>query len=141
RMGGVGLVVGAISFRVGSPEVYAPLVTLGIGVIAALELNDVTAIGASNGLGDVPGFTFTFDGGNHPIAVYGFNAAFLALVVLGYTLFRRSRLGLVWRSAGDDRIRLEALGYNVWLIRTLGFGASAALAGLAGSLYVSAAHY
>ena len=77
-IGVVGLLVGAIIFRVGSPEVYAPLVTLGIGVIAALELNDVTAIGASNGLGDVPGFTFTFDGGNHPIAVYGFNAAFLA---------------------------------------------------------------
>ena len=32
--GAVGLVVGAIVFRVGSPEVYIPLVTLGIGVIA-----------------------------------------------------------------------------------------------------------
>jgi urea transport system permease protein len=137
----VGLLVGMIVFRVGSPEVYIPLVTLGIGVIAALQFNDVEVIGASNGLGGVPGFTDGFDGGNHSVALYGFNGAFLALIIFGYWLFRRSRLGLIWRSAGDDPIRLEALGYRVRLIRALGFGVSTALAGFAGVLYISASHY
>jgi urea transport system permease protein len=138
----VGLVVGAIVFRVGSPEVYVPLVTLGIGVIAALEFNDVEQIGASNGLGDVPSFTAGFDSDTNPsAALYGFNGAVLAIVIFGYFLFRRSRLGLIYRSSGDDPIRLEALGYRVRRIRALGFGASTALAGLAGALYVSASHY
>ena len=140
--GAVGLVVGAIVFRVGSPEVYIPLVTLGIGVIAALEFNDITAIGASNGLGSVPAFTIGFDNDDRPaLALYGFNAAFLTLVILGYFLFRRSKAGLIYRSSGDDPIRLEALGYRVRVIRAYGFGASTALAGLAGALYVSASHY
>jgi ABC-type branched-subunit amino acid transport system permease subunit len=139
--GVVGLLIGGVVFRVGSPEVYIPLVTLGIGVIAALEFNDVEVIGASNGLGGVPGFTDGFDGGNHSTALYGFNAAFLTLVVLGYWWFRRSRLGLIWRSAGDDPIRLEALGYRIRVVRALGFAASTALAGFAGVLYISASHY
>jgi ABC-type branched-subunit amino acid transport system permease subunit len=138
----VGLVIGAIVFRVGSPEVYIPLVTLGIGVIAALEFNDIEAIGASNGLGSVPSFTAGLDDDANPTpALYGFNAGFLVLVILGYYLFRRSRRGLVYQSSGDDPIRLEALGYRIHLVRTLGFGASTALAGLAGALYVSASHY
>jgi ABC-type branched-subunit amino acid transport system permease subunit len=140
--GAVGLIVGAIVFRVGSPEVYIPLVTLGIGVIAALEFNDITAIGASNGLGAVPSFTSGFDSDKNPtVALYGFNAAFLVLVITGYFVFRRSRAGIVYRSSGDDPIRLEALGYRVRLIRAYGFAASTALAGLAGALYVSASHY
>ena len=137
----VGLLIGLVVFRVGSPEVYIPLVTLGIGVIAALEFNDVEVIGASNGLGGVPGFTDGFDGGHHSIALYGFNGAFLTLIVLGYWRFRRSRLGLIWRSSGDDPIRLEALGYRIRLVRALGFAASTALAGFAGVLYISASHY
>ena len=48
---------------------------------------------------------------------------------------------IVYRSSGDDPIRLEALGYRVRLIRAYGFAASTALAGLAGALYVSASHY
>jgi urea transport system permease protein len=140
--GAVGLIVGAIVFRVGSPEVYIPLVTLGIGVIAALEFNDITAVGASNGLGSVPSFTSEFDSDKSPtVALYGFNAAFLVLVITGYFVFRRSRAGIVYRSSGDDPIRLEALGYRVRLIRAYGFAASTALAGLAGTLYVSASHY
>ncbi len=140
-VGLVGLLIGVIVFRVGSPEVYIPLVTLGIGVIAALQFNDIEVIGASNGLGGVPGFTDGFDGGNHAMALYAFNGGFLLLIVLGYAIFRRSRLGLIWRSSGDDPIRLEALGYRLRLIRAAGFSASTALAAFAGVLYISASHY
>jgi len=139
--GFAGFLVGAIMFRVGSPEVYIPLATLGIGVIAALEFNEVATIGASNGLGGVPPFTQGFHGDNPTVALYGFNATALALVIVGYWLFRRSRIGLMYRSSGDDPIRLEALGYRVRLIRAMGFAASTALAGLAGALYVGTSAY
>jgi urea transport system permease protein len=139
--GAAGFLLGFLMFRVGSPEVYIPLATLGVGVIAALEFNDIAAIGASNGLGGVPSFTQGFDGSQPTLALYGFNAGILAIVILGYWLFRRSRIGLTYRSSGDDPIRLEALGYRTKLIRTWGFAASTALAGFAGALYVSTSAY
>ena len=67
-----------------------------------------------------------------------FNAIFLLVAYAGYAIFRWSRAGRRWRASGDDPIRLDALGTNVYRLRTLGFGASTALAGLAGAIYVGA---
>lgn len=137
----VGLLIGAVIFRVGSPEIYVPLVTLGVGVIAALSFNDIHQLGGSNGLGSVPSFTDEFAGSSPGRANYAFNAAFVTLVIVGYWAFRRSRTGLLWRALGDDPVRLEALGYPIRRMRAVGFGVSTALAGLAGTLYVGTSHY
>lgn len=135
----VGLLIGAAVFRIGSPEVYVPLVTLGFGVIAALALNDVSELGSSNGLSSVPGYTQGTSLGQS--GEYFFGVAFVLLTYVGYWLFRRSRAGTRWRAIGDDPLRMEALGHNVYRVRTFGFAASAALAGLAGAVYVGAAGY
>lgn len=127
----VGLLVGFVIFRIGSVEIYAPLVTLGVGVIAATVFLKLSAIGGSNGLSGIPPYV---DGG--PTAVYWFTAAWLLAIYLGYAAFRRSRAGRRWRAAGDDPIRLDALGVDTRRLRALGFAASTALAGLAGALYV-----
>lgn len=132
-----GVLVGAVIFRLGSVEIYAPLVTLGVGLIAATVFVNLSAIGATNGLSSIPPYTRHIGGGSNQ-SVYYFNAAWLILVYLAYAAFRRSRAGRRWRAAGDDPIRLEALGANVHLLRTLGFAASTALAALAGALYVGA---
>lgn len=132
----IGLLIGAAVFRIGSPEVYVPLITLGFGVIAALALNDVSELGGSNGLSSVPAYTADTSAGE-----YFFGVAFVLLVYVGYWLFRRSRAGTRWRATGDDPLRMEALGHNVYRTRALGFGASAALAGFAGAVYVGAAGY
>jgi ABC-type branched-subunit amino acid transport system permease subunit len=127
----VGLLVGAAVFRLGSVEVYAPLVTLGVGVVAGTVFLDTHAIGASNGLSGIPSFTSELFGGGQR-ANYLFNLGWVALVYLGYWGFRSSRWGRLWRAAGDDPIRLEALGVPVRRVRSIGF---ALACGLAGALY------
>jgi urea transport system permease protein len=127
----VGLLVGFVIFRIGSVEIYAPLVTLGVGVIAATVFLKLSAIGGSNGLSGIPPYV-----GGGPDAVYWFTAIWLVVVYLVYAAFRRSRAGRRWRAAGDDPIRLEALGADTHRLRAVGFAASTALAGLAGALYV-----
>jgi urea transport system permease protein len=138
--GAVGLLVGAVIFRVGSVEIYAPLITLGVGVIAATVFLKLSVIGGSNGLSGIPPYTRELGGGSQT-SIYLFNAAWIAAAYLAYAAFRRSRAGRRWRAAGDDPIRLAALGENVRLLRTLGFAASTALAGLAGALYVGASGF
>ncbi len=129
-----GLLVGLVIFRIGSVEIYAPLVTLGVGVIAATVFLKLSAIGGSNGLSGIPSYTRGFGGGSGP--VYWFNAIWLVAIYAVYAMFRRSRAGRRWRAAGDDPIRLDALGVDTRRLRAVGFAASAALAGLAGALYV-----
>ncbi|HEX7292731.1 MAG TPA: branched-chain amino acid ABC transporter permease, partial [Conexibacter sp.] len=127
----VGLLVGFVIFRIGSVEIYAPLVTLGVGVIAATVFLKLSAVGGSNGLSGIPPYV-----GGGTTAVYWFTAIWLLVVYLAYAAFRRSRTGRRWRAAGDDPIRLDALGVDTRRLRALGFAASTALAGLAGALYV-----
>jgi urea ABC transporter permease protein UrtC len=137
----IGLLVGVIVFRVPAPEIYLPLVTLGIGVVAGIWFNEIEALGASNGLGGVPSFAEELTGSSAPGAAYLFNLAFVAAAYGGYWWFRRSPRGWTWRACGDDPVRLEALGYPVRRMRAYGFAASSALAGLAGALYAATAGF
>ena len=136
----VGLLVGAAICRIGSVEVYAPLVTLAVGVIAATVFLKLAVIGGSNGLSGIPPYTRKIAGGSQ-VSTYVFNAAWLAVVYAGYAAFRGSAAGRRWRASGDDPIRLAALGVDVRRLRMLGFAASAGLAGLAGALYVGASGF
>jgi urea ABC transporter permease protein UrtC len=138
--GVIGLVVGLIVFRVTDPEVYLPLITLGIGVVAGIWFNEASFLGASNGLGGVPSFVQGF-GGSGRTTTYLFNLAFTVLAYTAYWWFRRSPAGWTWRALGDDPVRLEALGYPVRRMRALGFAVSCALAGLAGALYAATAGF
>ncbi|MEA2285181.1 MAG: urea transport system permease protein [Solirubrobacteraceae bacterium] len=133
--GVVGLVIGLIVFRVADPEIYLPLITLGIGVVAGIWFNELKPLGASNGLGGVP--AFTKDIGTGQSVHYLFNLAFLFATLGLYWRFRQSPRGSTWRALGDDPVRLEALGYPVRRMRAYGFAVSCALAGLAGSLYAA----
>ena len=137
----LGLIVGLIVFRVASPEVYVPLVTLGIGVVAGLWFNQEKALGASNGLAGIPTFTSTLTDSGSATPVYLFNLAFVVAAFGSYAVFRRTRWGRTWRALGDDPIRLEALGYRVRSLRACGFAVSTALAGLAGALYAATSAY
>ena len=139
-MGVVGLVVGLIVFRVTDPEVYLPLITLGIGVVAGIWFNELSPLGASNGLGGIPSFTEGF-GGSARTNGYLFNLAFALAAYGGYWWFRRSELGWTWRALGDDPVRLEALGYPVRRMRAFGFAVSCGIAGLAGALYAASAGF
>jgi urea transport system permease protein len=136
----VGWLVGAAVFRTGSVEIYAPLITLGVGVVAATVFLDVPQIGGSNGLSGIPAFTRQLSPGSQS-AIYLFNLTWVAIVYLGYWLFRSSRLGRLWRASGDDPVRLEALGVPVQRLRSAGFAVSCGLAGLAGALYAGSSGF
>ncbi len=136
-----GLLVGMVVFRVASPEVYFPLVTLGLGVVGGLWFNDLSQVGASNGLGGIPAFTSSWGSQSNPVFQYLFNLFFVLLAFGGWAYFRRSRSGLKWRAVGDDAIRFDALGYSARRHRILAFGVSAGMAGLAGALYASTAGF
>lgn len=59
----------------------------------------------------------------------------LVIVVLGLLALRRSRLGRAMEAVRDDALAAEAMGINVTYVRILAFSLSAALGGMAGSLY------
>lgn len=136
----VGLLVGAAVFRIGSVEVYAPLVTLGVGVVAGTVFLDTQVIGASNGLSSIPSYTGELFGGGQR-ANYIFNAAWVSAIYLAYWGFRSSRWGRLWRAAGDDPVRLEALGLPVRRVRSVGFAVACGLAGLGGALYAGSSGF
>src|SRR5262249_22989954 len=74
--GAFGLLVGAIVFRLGSVEIYAPLITLGVGVLAQTIFTNLSVIGGSNGLSGIPAYTQQIAHGSNT-SVYYFNAAWL----------------------------------------------------------------
>lgn len=127
----LGALIGVVIFRLGEPELYAPLITLGVGVIATAVFLRMSPLGGSNGLSGIP----TYLPGATSRDTYLFNLAFVVVVVAAYGVFRRSRPGLRWRAVGDDPVRLEALGTHTTALRTTGFACSAGLAGLAGALF------
>lgn len=132
------LVLGLVLFRLQSPEVYLPLLTLGIGVIATLILQGWTYLGSSNGVNSVPSLIKDAPRvGSPALSEYVFNVVIIGIVLVLYALFRRSRAGKIWLSSGDEPIRLAAQGYPVGVIRGVGFGVSAAIAALGGALFVS----
>lgn len=135
-----GLLVGAVVFRAASPEVYLPLITLGICVVAGIAFNDLEFLGASNGLGGIPEFTAGAAPGS-TVAPYLFNLAFVALCFGGFAVLRARPRGWTYRALGDDPVRLEALGYPVAAMRARSFAASCAVAGLAGALYAGSANF
>lgn len=79
---------------------------------------------------DVLGLTFTTRLQNYYLGL-----AVLTLVVLGLITLRRSRLGRAMEAVRDDALAAEAMGINVTYVRILAFSLSAALGGMAGSLY------
>lgn len=66
---------------------------------------------------------------------YYLGLAILALVVLALLALRNSRLGRALEAVRDDALAAEAMGINVTAIRVMAFSVSAALGGMAGSLY------
>jgi urea transport system permease protein len=136
-VGIAGVVLGLVLFRLQSPEVYIPLLTLGLSVIATLVLSGWTYLGSSNGINNVPALLPATAPAPGATGEYVFNLVIVAVVLALYALFRRSRAGKTWLASGDDPIRLAAQGVPVGIVRGVGFGVSAALAGLGGALFVS----
>jgi branched-chain amino acid transport system permease protein len=130
-----GVALGAPTLRLKTH--YLVLATIAFAEVTRQVLtNWDTLTRGPQGLPGIPraeifGFAFTTRVENFYLGL-----AVLTLVVLGLVALRTSRLGRAMEAVRDDALAAEAMGINVTSIRILAFSLSAALGGMAGSLYV-----
>jgi branched-chain amino acid transport system permease protein len=98
----------------------------------------VTKISGFSGIGGINRYTPGWIGNilDHPNRLY---YVALGVAIAVYVLIRyivRTPFGLTLQGVRDEPLRMNSLGYNVALHRTIAFGFAAFLASLAGVLYV-----
>jgi branched-chain amino acid transport system permease protein len=128
----VGLIVGMIAS--GSRGIYFLMITLAFAVVAYLFFSQVSTFGGHTGINGVFGPAPLDDPTLKPTAVY---YTCLACSVVAYLLLRylaRTPFGLALQAVRDEPDRMNALGYDVRLHRTLAFALAAAIAGVGGVL-------
>jgi branched-chain amino acid transport system permease protein len=128
--GVIGLLLGWLCLRLRGP--YLALTTIAFAeVIRALVRFSYDVTRGDLGL-SVPRL---FGGTGHLPYYYLFFAA-VALIQAGLYLLVRSRVGLYLKSIRDDEVAANGRGVNVVLWKTIAFGLSSVICGLAGGLYV-----
>lgn len=133
--GGIGLVVGFLSFRFGLKGAYFALVTLAFAEVLRILANTAEFTGAGVGIlvpleQSAANFQFADKTGYYLVA--------LALVVLGLIVTARlenSRFGARLMAVRENEDAAHALGVNVFEIKLKAIALSGALAGLAGAFY------
>jgi branched-chain amino acid transport system permease protein len=133
----LGAAFGLLALR--ASGVYFLMITLALAQVAwaiAFSWREVT--GGDDGLRGVPrpvldiaGADLSGTTGYYLFALAGFTAAFALMRAIVRSPFGRSLRGVQ-----DSAIRMEALGYNVWLHKYLAFVLAAGFAGFAGALFV-----
>lgn len=136
-------VVGAIIARpiLRTHGIYLAIATIALSVIVediAIVLEPITGgvIGVAAPPIEMVGLSI--DRYGTPEAFYYIVLAVTVLVTLGYVNVMRSPTGRSFVAVRDSEISARALGVNVARVKTLAFGLSCAVTGLAGGLY---AHY
>ena len=125
---------------------YLSLVTIAVGLIIYLLLNNLSWTGGPNGVAGIPFPTLGgFDFGQG-ITVLGvelpFQANFyyliLLVVLVEYAVARRlyvSKIGLAWNAIRDDEIAAGCQGIDVTGYKIMAFYTNAFFDGLAGAIY------
>lgn len=127
----VASIFGYVALRVAG--IYFLLVTMALGEVVyhtAVRWTDL--FGGSNGIVGIPYPSFCSSPGS---IFYFVSAVWTGCVVFLYFL-TKSPFGYSLQGIRENEIRMECLGYNVWLRKYVTFIISSALAGVAGVLYV-----
>lgn len=130
-------VFGLLALR--ATGVYFLMITLALAqVVWAVAFSWRSVTGGDDGLRGVPRPTLGFVDVDLSQATnfYLFALAAFALAMIFIHLVFRSPFGRSLRGIQDNPIRMNALGYNVWLYKYLAFVLASALAGFAGALFV-----
>jgi branched-chain amino acid transport system permease protein len=140
----VAAVVGYFLFFGGVRGSYFTIVTLALSVIAqqvAISWSSVT--GGDSGLLGIPPLAVAAGALSLDLsgdrASYVFVVVVLVAALLSLRALSRGRWGRILSAIGDNEVRAAALGHNAALRLTLTFALSAAVAGLAGAIYVAMA--
>jgi urea transport system permease protein len=132
------LVFGWFAFRSRVTGVYLSIITqaMTFALLLAFFRNDM-GFGGNNGLTDFKdllGFNLQSDATR--AALFAASAVALALTLLIALMITRSKLGKVILAMRDAESRVRFLGYRVEHYKLFVFTLSAAIAGVAGALYV-----
>jgi len=129
----VGTLLGAVALRMSGP--YLAMVTIAFAFVvefAVVEWESVT--GGQNGVMNIPmPHAFGWALGERGLA--GLSVLLVGASLLAYRRLAASPWGLAMRAVKDSEIAAGSLAVNPLVVRTVAFSISAALAGLAGSLF------
>ena len=120
---------------------YLAIVTLAIAVILERLMSNWYAMGGYNGLLDVPPLDLGLFGGElelwDPVATYYVVLAVVVAVILALHRLLASPFGVVLTAVKTNPERAAFFGYRVFGVKLAAFVLGAALAGLAGALFVA----
>ena len=132
----VGVIIAVPVLRMSG--IYLAIATLALGVIAEdviILLHDYT--GGVEGVFVNPIFLFGLEIERYstPALFYWLCLAVTILVTLGYANLLRSSTGRAFVAIRDSEISARAMGINVSMFKTISFGVSCFITGIAGALY------
>ncbi len=129
-----GYLVGLPSLRLRGD--YLAIVTLAFGEVTRYTFNNWESV--TNGPGGIPGiyrptvFGYLVE---RPIEFYYLILVFVVLAVLLVANLKNSRVGRAWNALREDEIAAEAAGIHGMRAKMVALVISAAIAGVAGSLF------
>jgi urea transport system permease protein len=136
--GALAFVFGWLAFRSRVTGVYLSIITqaLTYALMLAFFRNEM-GFGGNNGLTDFKDLLgFSLQAGGTRVALFMTTALMLAVAYLACRYVVSSKLGRVVVAVRDAEARVRFIGYRVELFKLWIFVFSAALAGIAGALYV-----
>jgi urea transport system permease protein len=136
-------IMGRIIFGKRISGVFVSIITLALVLLVRLLVVDAQPLtNGFNGLTDLGLFTlFGYEFDPYSKGTYYIVAIALAIVLIGARALVATRAGTILQATRDSDTRALYLGYDVPAYQTFFFAVSAAIAGLAGMLYVIVAEF
>jgi len=139
----VATVIGWVMFRKRISGVFVSIIMLALVLLVRLVVIDAQPItNGFNGLTDLGNLVvFGVDLDPYEVVTYYVVAGALALALIATRMLVETRAGLILQAIRDDQNRVRYLGFDVPLYQVFFFAVSAAIAGVAGMLYVVVAQF
>ena len=129
-------IIGSFIFRSKVSGVYITIITLAISsALTTFFVSQQAYTGGTNGIADVSQLKF-FGTPIPATGIYFIILAYTALLVVGSWWLTQSNFGLILRSIKENENRIAFLGYDVARFKIFIWTLSAAMAGMAGGLFV-----
>ncbi|NEQ49877.1 MAG: urea ABC transporter permease subunit UrtC [Leptolyngbya sp. SIO3F4] len=129
-------IIGYFIFRSKVSGVYITIITLAISsALTTFFVSQQAYTGGTNGITDVSKLSF-FGAEIPPIGLYFMILAYTVFVLALSWWLTQSNFGLILRSINENEKRIAFLGYDVAQFKIFIWTLSAALAGVAGGLFV-----
>ncbi|ELS34066.1 MULTISPECIES: urea ABC transporter permease subunit UrtC [Pseudanabaena] len=133
---GFAYAIGSFIFRSKVSGVYITVITLAISsALTTFFVSQQAYTGGTNGITDVSKLIL-FGAEVPPIGLYFIILLFATLVIAGGWWLTQSNFGLILRSIKENEKRISFLGYDVASFKIFIWTLSAAIAGIAGGLFV-----